>query len=61
MVIPIYEIGSEHFNDDFLIVISFWVLGICFCICIISCHYISEYCSKKDKIYHLFFNNELIL
>ena len=59
-LIPIYEGNSTIVNDDFLIVSSFWIMGICSCIGLICCHYLYEYNFKKRYKYNLHLNQEEI-
>jgi len=45
--IPIYEGNSTMINEEFLIVSSFWIMGICSCIGLICCHYLYQYSSNN--------------
>tara|TARA_B100001093_G_C26256360_1_gene770784 strand:- start:247 stop:483 length:237 start_codon:yes stop_codon:yes gene_type:complete len=58
-LIPIYEGNSTIVNDDFLIVSSFWIMGICSCIGLICCH-LYGYNFKKRYKYNLHLNQEEI-
>ena len=52
-LISIYEGNSTIINDDFLVVSSIWMIGVCSCIGLICCHYLFEYNYKKIYEGHL--------